>query len=220
MKNKISRNRLLAYIVGLLVLTLGISASVKSDLGCSPVSSIPYTMTVLTGLEMGRATILWQSILVLLQLVLLRREFKAWMLVQLLGGFTFGYFTTFSNWIFSFLPDAQNLLARAGLSLLGIVLMGFGVWMYSTASLINLPSEGMVLVIAKKLKIAFPKAKICFDVFSVGSSAIACLIVIGALGSVGAGTIAGAVGVGTMVGVYSRLLGKWLDAFLADKTKA
>ena len=214
MNHKISLNRLTAYVFGLLVLTLGIAASVKSDLGCSPVSSIPYTMTVLTGLEMGRATILWQSVLVLAQLLLLRREFKVWMFAQLLAGMAFGYFTTFSNWVFSFLPDAHNLLARAGLSLLGIVLMGFGVWMYSTASLINLPSEGMVMVIAKKLKMAFPKAKICFDVFSVGSSAIACLIVIGALGSVGAGTIAGAVGVGTMVGVYSRLLGKRLKVFL------
>ena len=35
--------RFLVYIVGLFIMTLGISLSVKSNLGVSPVSSIPYT---------------------------------------------------------------------------------------------------------------------------------------------------------------------------------
>ena len=51
--------RFLVYIVGLFIMTLGISLSVKSNLGVSPVSSIPYTITCITGLEMGKATILF-----------------------------------------------------------------------------------------------------------------------------------------------------------------
>ena len=46
------------YILGLFIMTLGVSMSVKSNLGVSPVSSIPYTITCITGLEMGKATIL------------------------------------------------------------------------------------------------------------------------------------------------------------------
>ena len=84
-KTKLSSHRLVAYVLGLLILTLGIAASVKSDLGCSPVASIPYTMTVLTGLEMGRATIVWQSVLVLAQFLILRRDFSPWTLLQLLA---------------------------------------------------------------------------------------------------------------------------------------
>ena len=37
--------RFLVYVTGFLIMTLGIAISVKSDLGVSPVSSIPYTMT-------------------------------------------------------------------------------------------------------------------------------------------------------------------------------
>ena len=36
--------RILVYIFGLFIMTLGISMSVKSDLGVSPVSSIPYSI--------------------------------------------------------------------------------------------------------------------------------------------------------------------------------
>lgn len=51
--------RIPAYVIGLLIMTLGVAISVKSNLGVSPVSSIPYTITCVVGLEMGKATILF-----------------------------------------------------------------------------------------------------------------------------------------------------------------
>ena len=66
--------RIPAYVIGLLIMTLGVAISVKSNLGVSPVSSIPYTITCVVGLEMGKATILFHAVLVLLQILLLRRQ--------------------------------------------------------------------------------------------------------------------------------------------------
>ena len=51
--------RMFVYLLGLFIMTLGISMSVKSNLGVSPVSSIPYSITCIFGLEMGKATILF-----------------------------------------------------------------------------------------------------------------------------------------------------------------
>ena len=45
------------YFIGLFVMTIGIALSVKSNLGVSPVSSIPYTMTCVWGIEMDKASI-------------------------------------------------------------------------------------------------------------------------------------------------------------------
>lgn len=45
------------YFIGLFVMTIGIALSVKSNLGVSTVSSIPYTMTCVWGIEMGKASI-------------------------------------------------------------------------------------------------------------------------------------------------------------------
>lgn len=65
--------RLPMYLVGLFIMTIGIAISVKSNLGVSPVSSIPYTMTCIWGIEMGKATILFHIVLVLIQLIILER---------------------------------------------------------------------------------------------------------------------------------------------------
>ncbi len=64
--------RLVVYFIGLFIMTLGISMSVKSNLGVSPVSSIPYTITCIFGLEMGKATIVFHVFLVILQILILR----------------------------------------------------------------------------------------------------------------------------------------------------
>lgn len=64
------------YFIGLFIMTIGIALSVKSNLGVSPVSSIPYTMTCVWGIEMGKATILFHIVLVVIQILLLRKNFK------------------------------------------------------------------------------------------------------------------------------------------------
>lgn len=58
--------RLPVYFVGLFIMTIGVALSVKSNLGVSPVSTIPYTMTCVWGIEMGNATIIFHGILVLI----------------------------------------------------------------------------------------------------------------------------------------------------------
>ena len=103
--------RIPAYVIGLLIMTLGVAISVKSNLGVSPVSSIPYTITCVVGLEMGKATILFHAVLVLLQILLLRRAFQAKNLLQIFAGILFGYFTTFCNSLMVFFPDPTNLIA-------------------------------------------------------------------------------------------------------------
>ena len=63
--------RLLFYFGGLIIMTLGVAISVKSDLGVTPISSIPYTMTVVTAMDLGIATMVFSVLLVLLQILLL-----------------------------------------------------------------------------------------------------------------------------------------------------
>lgn len=82
-KNDNIKIRLVVYLIGLFIMTLGISMSVKSNLGVSPVSSIPYTITCITGLEMGKATILFHIVLVALQFVILCGAFQIKSLLRL-----------------------------------------------------------------------------------------------------------------------------------------
>jgi uncharacterized membrane protein YczE len=77
-------------------MTFGVAISVKSDLGVTPISSIPYTMTIVTGMDLGVATIIFSVFMVLLQIVLLRKQYKIVNLLQIPVGILFVAFLTLS----------------------------------------------------------------------------------------------------------------------------
>ena len=110
--------RIPMYFVGLFIMTIGIALSVKSNLGVSPVSSIPYTMTCVWGIEMGKATIIFHAALVVIQILILRRNFKWINLLQVVVGIVFGYFTTFCNYLATFIPASDNIVLRLVLMLI------------------------------------------------------------------------------------------------------
>ncbi len=198
-------NRLVCYFIGLFIMTAGIAISVKSNLGVSPVSSIPYTLTKCWGIEMGNATILFHCFLVLIQAIILRRKFKIKALLQVPVGVVFGYFTTFCNYLMSFLPEQKNIVIRLFMILISIVLVAVGIFLYLPANIVPLAGEGVMQAIADSTGIAFPKVKVAFDITMVVVSVVTCLIVLHSLGSVGIGTIISAVLVGVVLGQIKRL---------------
>ena len=206
--------RLPMYFIGLFVMTIGIALSVKSNLGVSPVSSIPYTITCVWGIEMGKATILFHIVLVLIQILLLRKKFKLVQLSQVLVGIVFGYFTTFCNYMVSFLPTPDNLVIRVLMVLASTVFVAFGIFLYLPANLIPLAGEGCMQAVSSVTNIEFSKVKICFDCTMVVVSAVTCLTILHSLGSVGAGTIIAAILVGVLVGIINRAFGRQRDKLL------
>lgn len=218
MRDHLSK-RLIMYFLGLFTMTIGVALSVKSNLGVSPVSSIPYTMTCIWGIEMGKATIIFHCFLVLLQMILLRRNFKPINLIQVLVGIVFGYFTTFCNWGVSFLPTPENLVIRLLMMLISTVIIAFGIFMYLPPNIMPLAGEGAMKAVSDVTGIAFPKVKVGFDITMVVISLISCLIFIKGLGSVGIGTIVAAFLVGSILNVIENVLGSYRDKWLGIKIR-
>lgn len=208
------KNRLVLYFGGFFIMTLGIAISVKSDLGVSPVSSIPYTITCVFGLEMGKATILFHIGLVILQILVLRKAFQAKNLLQVVVGVIFGYFTTFCNYLMTFLPAPSNIAVRLGMMLISVFLIAFGIFLYVPTDIMPLAGEGAMLAISQVSGVAFSTIKIIFDCSMVAVSLVTCLIMLHALGSVGVGTVAAAVLVGVALKGITKVLGKHRDAWL------
>ena len=198
-------NRLVCYFVGLFIMTIGIALSVKSDLGVSPVSSIPYTLTVCWGIEMGKATILFHCVLIVIQVLILRKNFKLKSLLQLPVGIVFGYFTTFCNSLVERFPSTDNYFIRICMILISVVLVAIGIFMYLPADIMPLAGEGVMQAVADTLKVEFSKVKIAFDITMVVISLAVCLIVLHTLGSVGAGTAISAILVGVVLGQIKKL---------------
>lgn len=211
------KTRLILYVIGLFIMTLGISMSVKSNLGVSPVSSIPYTLTCIWGLEMGKATILFHCMLVLLQILILRRAFHLKNLLQVIVGILFGYFTTFSNYLFSFFPTPENMLIRLLMMLGSAALIAVGIFFYLPADIVPLAGEGTINTISQAVGILFSKVKIAFDVSMVAVSLIACLAALHTTGSVGIGTVIASILVGAILGKLNQWFGAKRDALLESK---
>lgn len=189
--------RLFNYLLGFLIMTLGIALSVKSNLGVSPVSSIPYTLTCVFGIEMGKATIIFHIFLVLVQILILRKDFQPKDLLQILVGIVFGYFTTFCNQLMTYIDFPCNIFARLSMIIISTFLIAYGIHLYVPTNLIPLAGEGAMLAISKKFDKKFSSVKITFDISMVTISLITCLIALHNVGSVGIGTIVAAFCVGT-----------------------
>ena len=210
--------RIPMYFVGLFIMTIGIALSVKSNLGVSPVSSIPYTMTCVWGIEMGKATIIFHAVLVLIQILILRKRFKPINLLQVVVGIVFGYFTTFCNYLATFLPSTDNIAMRIVLMLVSTVFIEVGIFFYLPADLIPLAGEGVMQAVSDVTKIEFSKVKIGFDCSMVIISVITCLICIHSLGSVGVGTVIAAFLVGFNLGRVNKAFGAKRDKLLGKRT--
>ena len=208
------------YFAGLFIMTIGIALSVKSNLGVSPVSSIPYTITCVWGIEMGKATILFHCVLVLLQIIILRKNFRPTALLQVAVGVVFGYFTTFCNYLAGFLPSTDIITIRLAMVLLSTVFVALGIFFYLPANVMPLAGEGAMQAVSQVTGIEFSKVKIGFDCTMVIISMVTCLTLLGGLGSVGAGTVIAAVLVGAMVGVFNRAFGSKRDRLLNKDSSA
>lgn len=206
--------RLPMYFIGLFIMTVGIAFSVRSDLGVSPVSSPPYTLTVVWNVEMGMATFLFHVALVLLQILLLRRKYKPKNLLQLAVGVVFGLFTTLCNSLVMMIPMPDILPFRIIMLAVSIVIVAFGIFLYVPADIMPLAGEGTMLAISQVTGFKFSNVKIGFDVTVSVISLVICLITVHSPGSVGIGTVVSAVLTGAALGVITRIFGEKRDRLL------
>ena len=213
--------RLLFYFGGLIIMTLGVAISVKSDLGVTPISSIPYTMTVVTGMDLGIATMIFSVFVVLLQILLLRKQYKPINLLQIPIGILFGAFLTVGGKLMIFLPNPTNFTLKFIIMLI-TVFVALGVFLYVPTGFISLAPEGFLLVASQITKMKFSTVKVICDVAMVIISLVTCLIAIHSLGSVGIGTIVAALLVGTEVKMMTKYWGKSRDKILGvnDESKS
>ena len=68
--------RYVIFLIGLFVNSLGVSLITKASLGTSPISSIPYVLSLSFPFTLGNFTIFFSVFLILLQFLILRKNFN------------------------------------------------------------------------------------------------------------------------------------------------
>ncbi len=211
--------KLVFYFSGLMIMTVGVAVSVKSALGVSPISSIPYTITLVSGIDLGVSTMLFSTLMVVLQILLLRKRYDLIHLLQLPIGLVFGAFLTLSGKMTNLFPDFDSFPLHFILMLISTMIIATGVFLYVSSGLVPLPTEGFVLAVSIVTKKAFSTIKVFYDVSMVLISAVTCLIMLHSLGSVGIGTIFAALLVGNEVKILTKLFGRKISSMTGDQGK-
>ena len=209
----------LIYCLGLFIMAIGVVFSVKSALGVSPVTCLANVTSQISGLEMGVCTTATYCLYILAEVLILRRDFKPAMLLQIVASFFFGALVTLATRLFSFLPAPGTYIMRLVFLLCSIPLVAFGVMLYLAPKILPTPGEGLSLAVSKKTGLPVANCKMITDCCMVGVSVIVSLIYFHGLVGVREGTVISALTVGFVMKRMQRLCQPALLRFVERETK-
>lgn len=199
--------RIVQYTIGLLILAFGVAFAINSDLGVSPISALPYVTSIVFDLNLSACIIVIFSMYTLMQIFILKREFKWYNLFQVVFSTIYGYFNDFAKWVVGdfTLPGYGGRLVMMVIS---TIIISAGTTIYVGAKLIPMPLDGLALAITQKLGTdSFPRMKVLTGCASVLICIAVCLIFNdGNIIGVREGTIFTAVFVGTFISAWRKLL--------------
>lgn len=197
--------RWLLLLVGLTVMAFGVGLSIKASLGTSPISSLPYAVSLVSPLSVGTATILMHCTFILLQILILRRRYDPVQLLQLPVAFFFGGLTDLAVALLSGVT-CESYLTQWLVCAAGIALVALGVSLEVTANVVTLAGEGLVLSLCRVTPVKFGNMKVGFDVTLVVLAVLVGLLCRHEVLGVREGTVAAAVCVGLLAKLFCKPL--------------
>ena len=215
MKKKELAERYILFILGLFFSGIGVAFTKHGELGVSPISSVANVMSFkFDFFTMGTWLIIWNCFLIAGQIIILRKDFKPYQLLQIPLSFLFGYFTDFGMWLVSFIP-VNSYFLKLIMLFIGIAVLAFGISLTVIANVIMNSGEAIVKAISDKTNREFGNVKVAFDISCVTFSIILSLIFFD-MKIVGTreGTIISAILTGFAVKFFTKLLKDKLEKIL------
>lgn len=200
--------RYLLFFIGMWILAFGIAFSIIADLGTSTISAPPYVVSLFTRFTVGQMTMTLHTILILLQIAILRRQYQPIQLLQFPVALIFGLMCDAALWCVG--DIVVNTYAMQWLyCIIGVVLVAIGVSCEVVANVLVLAGEGFVLAVCQGFKTDFSKTKIGFDVVCVIIAVVLSYFFLdGRIEGVREGTLFSALFVGVLVKPLTTIIGR------------
>lgn len=212
--------KIFVFLVSAFIYAAGITVVKVCYLGMSPVTSVPYVISLITGITLGSCTVYYNFVFYLIQKLVMKKEYTLKkFIIQVILSFVFGVMIDFTGMLFGgYVPQlypVRILYLMFGCFVLasgmtGAVLSDFGV----------LPAEGTALCIKKVTGLEFGYCKITLDVISVILSVILSLIFLKGIMGTREGTLISAALVGLFAKQVGRFIGKPIERFLNSQISA
>ena len=218
--------RALVYLAGLYLMAAGVVFSARSNLGVSPVGSLANVLyqIALTShapdyINLGNCTTAVYFLYILAELLILRREFKPAMLLQIVASLLFGQLVNLAGAMLAFLPAPDSYFMQMLYLLCSIPLVAAGVMLYLSPNILPTPGEGMSLAISSKTGWPVGSAKTLFDCSLVVISSALSLLVFRRMVGVREGTVICALLVGFVMKQMQKLCQTPLLRFVERENK-
>lgn len=199
--------RYILFILCLFFMGIGVALTKHGELGVSPISSVANVISIkFTFLSFGTWLTISNCVLLLGQVLLLRKNFQPIQLLQIPLSFLFGYFTDFGLYLASFIPN-DIYIVKLSLVIFGIVVLGFGITLGVIANVILNSGEAFVKALSEVLHKDFSNVKIAFDISWVALSIVLSLIFFnGSMVGTREGTVISAVFTGVAVKLWLKFI--------------
>lgn len=182
-------------------MAFGIALSIRANMGITPISSLPYVVSLWVPMTVGMLTILLHAGFLLVEYLVQPREFEMLNLLQLLAGVVFGLFIDLSlaatTWL---VPGSYG--AQWVLLVFSCILLGIGIGFEVAPNVLMMASEGMLIAIVRRFHVEFGTVKIALDISLVVISLVLSLLVFSTVYGIREGTIAAAILVGVSAKVF------------------
>ena len=189
-----------------MIQSAGIALVVKSLLGTSPISSLPYVLSLISPFTFGQTTFAVNMVFVVFELLMLRRNFPAVFWLQIPVTIVFGLCIDFFMALFTIVPEAYPL--KIALCIIGTALVALGVAGQGVADVLMLAGEGAVYTFAHQFHIDFGKVKVGNDISLVILAAIVSVLTMGTIEGIREGTLISALLTGIIARFYLRHLSR------------
>lgn len=202
-------SRYLYFTLGIIINSFGIALITKSNLGTSQISSIPYVISLaFSQFSFGLTTFIFNVFFIIIEICILRKNFKPIQSLQLIASIIFSIFIDASMNLLNFVQP-ENFLLQISILILGCFILAFGICIEVAPNVIVIPGEGVVralflAIIRKKPTIKFGTIKIYFDITLILIATLLSFFFFNALNSIGLGTILAGIFTGKFINIINK----------------
>ena len=204
--------RYVLFIIGLFFSSLGISLATKAGLGTSPISSVPYVLSIIFPLTFGQFTFIINAVMLVIQINILKKEFKKIQFLQIPISIILGSFIDLMMFLLTYL-NPTNYFTKIIVLLLGCISIGLGISIQVLADVVMMSGEALVKAISYKIQKEFGIVKTYFDISLVIISIILSMVSFGKIEGLREGTVIAALIVGSITRFFIKEL-RIVNSFL------
>ncbi len=192
--------RYLLLGLGLLFMGFGIALITQSQLGTSPISTLPLVASYITTRSFGLLTFGSSILFMMVQLIVRKKLFHISLIAQLIVGVLFGFFVNFGMFVFSFV-HATLIISQLIALILGCIMLSIGIYLQVIADVVMNAGEAVVKLISDKYERDFGTVKVIFDWTLVAMACLLSFIFLHTIKGIGFGTLISAFLVGYLIKV-------------------